>query len=766
MPADRPFGLGGTLAITVVVQDASTGSGGCRDARCPTGRADVVVIGAGHNSLVCAGYLARAGLEVLVLEAEAQPGGNTRTEELTLPGFAHDSCSSAHVLIQNNPLIRDDELGLVVRPRAALPHHRPGRGDAAGRRRRARHAPRPRRHRATRSPAGPTRRRAAFRAMVEEWRGGLAARPRPVELRTSRSPTTTPPARYLALRDAQRLGRRPRALRAPGGPRPSCSGWRWPRSRTRAGPGTGFLPSSLAAGRLDFGWTTPGRRQPGAARRADRASSRSTAGRSSAARPSPAIEAGGGPAYDRVRTVDGRSVRAGRAVVAGGHLARLRRDGRGRRADAGPGPRRATPGVPGSASSPSTPRCAATCRSAPDGRAERGRWARHRRRAWSATSTRHARGELETEDPWLLVVNQTVVDPDRAPDGRRHLQDPHHRAVRAARTAATGRDVKDEYAATLVDLVRRRCTGPGARRHPGDPGGVTRRRRGPQPAEPRRLLPRRRVPARRPGAARLAALRHRRARAVPHRRHRAPGRVGLGSARAQRRPGRPHLARPGPAVGDGSRLGAVHTSCYSRSDDLTGSADGCDGGADVGARLCRDEPAGRDDARRSRPGQHVPPLQREARARRRGPVGGHRGRDGRVLAARGRGFPAGADEAVPLVAAAGHAGMPGGPDDPGPAGRRGCGAHHDRRGSLRHGAGPLGAGDRSGDLGRRAARRASSRPTSPGRWPRSSRAATCSPARRASRGRWTRRSAEPSPCSTPLTAPSTPTTDQPTRRHP
>src|SRR3954454_9627482 len=74
---------------------------------------DVVVIGAGHNGLVAAGYLAAAGLEVLVLEAGTAPGGDTITEELTLPGFAHDSCSSAHVLIQGNPLLRDDELGLV-----------------------------------------------------------------------------------------------------------------------------------------------------------------------------------------------------------------------------------------------------------------------------------------------------------------------------------------------------------------------------------------------------------------------------------------------------------------------------------------------------------------------------------------------------------------------------------------------------------------------------------------------------------------------------
>src|SRR5215213_897572 len=64
--------------------------------------------------MVCAGYLASAGLHVLVLEARPLIGGNTVTEELTLPGFAHDSCSSAHVLIQSNPLLADDELGLLA----------------------------------------------------------------------------------------------------------------------------------------------------------------------------------------------------------------------------------------------------------------------------------------------------------------------------------------------------------------------------------------------------------------------------------------------------------------------------------------------------------------------------------------------------------------------------------------------------------------------------------------------------------------------------
>jgi phytoene dehydrogenase-like protein len=72
--------------------------------------ADVVVAGAGHNSLVTAAYLAKAGFEVVVLEARPVVGGNTATEELTLPGFLHDSCSTAHNLIQASPAIR--ELGL------------------------------------------------------------------------------------------------------------------------------------------------------------------------------------------------------------------------------------------------------------------------------------------------------------------------------------------------------------------------------------------------------------------------------------------------------------------------------------------------------------------------------------------------------------------------------------------------------------------------------------------------------------------------------
>lgn len=64
---------------------------------------DAVVVGSGHNALITAAYLARAGRGVLVLERNDRPGGLVRTDELTLPGFRHDTYSTAHPLLLTGP---------------------------------------------------------------------------------------------------------------------------------------------------------------------------------------------------------------------------------------------------------------------------------------------------------------------------------------------------------------------------------------------------------------------------------------------------------------------------------------------------------------------------------------------------------------------------------------------------------------------------------------------------------------------------------------
>jgi phytoene dehydrogenase-like protein len=71
---------------------------------------EAIVVGSGPNGLACAAVLARAGVKVTVLEAEATIGGGTRTSELTLPGLLHDECSAVHVMAVGAPSLT--ELGL------------------------------------------------------------------------------------------------------------------------------------------------------------------------------------------------------------------------------------------------------------------------------------------------------------------------------------------------------------------------------------------------------------------------------------------------------------------------------------------------------------------------------------------------------------------------------------------------------------------------------------------------------------------------------
>jgi phytoene dehydrogenase-like protein len=71
----------------------------------------VVVVGAGHNGLVCGVHLARAGCDVTVLEHAPRPGGATSTTEVTLPGFRHDHCAGFNPITVASPAMA--ELGLL-----------------------------------------------------------------------------------------------------------------------------------------------------------------------------------------------------------------------------------------------------------------------------------------------------------------------------------------------------------------------------------------------------------------------------------------------------------------------------------------------------------------------------------------------------------------------------------------------------------------------------------------------------------------------------
>ena len=87
---------------------------------------DAVIVGSGPNGLAAALALAESGLSTLVIEAHAEPGGGTRTLEVTAPGFHHDICSTVHPLGIASPWFRALELekfGLRwIQPAAPLAH--------------------------------------------------------------------------------------------------------------------------------------------------------------------------------------------------------------------------------------------------------------------------------------------------------------------------------------------------------------------------------------------------------------------------------------------------------------------------------------------------------------------------------------------------------------------------------------------------------------------------------------------------------------------
>ncbi len=90
---------------------------------------DALVVGSGPNGLTAAITLARAGRRVLVLEAAPRAGGALATEELTLPGFHHDTFSAVHPAGSASPVFAAMDLerhGLRwIHPPACLAHPLP-----------------------------------------------------------------------------------------------------------------------------------------------------------------------------------------------------------------------------------------------------------------------------------------------------------------------------------------------------------------------------------------------------------------------------------------------------------------------------------------------------------------------------------------------------------------------------------------------------------------------------------------------------------------
>src|SRR5437763_13942790 len=79
------------------------------DQRMP-GTYDAIIIGAGHNGLVAACYLARAGWKVLVLERRYLVGGACVTEENVFPGFKVSTAAYVNSLFRKE-IVRDLRLG-------------------------------------------------------------------------------------------------------------------------------------------------------------------------------------------------------------------------------------------------------------------------------------------------------------------------------------------------------------------------------------------------------------------------------------------------------------------------------------------------------------------------------------------------------------------------------------------------------------------------------------------------------------------------------
>jgi phytoene dehydrogenase-like protein len=414
--------------------------------------ADVVVIGAGHNSLIAAAYLAAAGLEVVVLEEQAQVGGNTVTEELTLPGFRHDSCSSAHVLIQTNPVIRDDELGLSEHglryvhtdPAVVLPL---ADGDAIV---------------MSRDRAATAAELARFDAadgdaylrLLADWDGGLAG----AHVRWNAGRLDPASSDADVAYEAMRTRSAHEVIAERFGSEQARDLLTWLSFATIIDPrraGTGILPFSITAGRSSFGWATP-MGGSGALPDALVASIESNGGRVHVGRPVERVRVEHGRAVGVV-TADGEFWAARRAVLSSAHITQLAGMLDGAEA---PEELRAAAGTwrPGltlfAVHLATDANLAYETRTGPVPAVAGGIGSAA---GLYAQLDAFARGETYADDPWVLIVCSTVVDPDRAPSG----QGVGKLLTFAPRDLAAGswETERERFAAQIVERTAERVPG-------------------------------------------------------------------------------------------------------------------------------------------------------------------------------------------------------------------------------------------------------------------------------------------------------------------